>query len=126
MSSSHNVLYAAKTAITGGRESRSRKHGNHPVAASDHLSATDQAHFAIHRSAMVIKAALEIDSDLERVLNWFENDVITELGGTPLSMVLQGRHALVMLFLERCARVESDAAYSLEQRPIKWAVAHGL
>ena len=114
MSSSHNLVYAAKTAITGGRESRSRRHGNHLVAASDYLSATDQTYIAIHRSAMVIKAALEIDPDLGRVLEWFENDVITELGGTPLSMVLQGRHAQVMVFLERCARVESAAACSLE------------
>ncbi|RDS86098.1 hypothetical protein [Dyella psychrodurans] len=58
----------------------------------------------IAHSAQVVKAALNIDADLEMVLDWFENDFIDELGGTAMHLVLQGRHAQVIAFLDRVAR----------------------
>jgi hypothetical protein len=76
--------------------------------ATDYPSVNDLSCIAIYQSAMVMKAAMKIDPDLGSVLDWFENDIIAEFGETPLSMVLQGRYVQVILFLDRCSRVESS------------------
>jgi hypothetical protein len=69
---------------------------------------------ALYQSAVVLKAAMKIDPDLGKVLDWFQNDVITEFGGTPLSMVLQGKYVQVLVFLDRCTRVESSVHFTPE------------
>ena len=80
------------------------------LAAGERADRPRPSNVAVLQAIQVIVAAMKITPNLDVTLQWFEHDVIAELGGTALGLVLQGRHAQVMAFLERCARdMETDA-----------------
>src|SRR5215469_7157385 len=73
-----------------------------PVLAYSDVSSRSCA--AIYHQALVIKAATRVEPDLMKVLDWLENGVVVEPGETPLDLILQGKYAQVIAFIDRCAR----------------------
>ncbi|WP_266182059.1 hypothetical protein [Dyella humicola] len=78
-----------------------RAANQHIIEAEVTMDWPPRFHLVIGHLAQVIKAAMRVEPDLEMVMDWFENDFIEELGGTAMHIVLQGRPAQVIAFLDR-------------------------